>query len=146
MLEVSKSMALLRVVVQRSGASVRGLDAKIVADEVSSDKVSVVTAAASVVEARLDRIVAAAVQGNLPAWLQRAAFGREVDDAGAAARTRRQAPGNELELINHPRRQGLPEHANAVRETPVQAKLQPVVVSPDIAAQRNPGRHPVPAA
>src|SRR4029077_2666756 len=95
MLEVSKSVALLRVVMQRSGASVRRLDAEIVADEVSGDKVSVVTAAASIVEARLDRVVAPAVQRDLPARLQGAAFGLQIDDAGAAQPVlRRQAPGN----------------------------------------------------
>src|SRR4029077_3704344 len=81
-LKIAKSLPLRRVVVQRVGAAIGGLDAQIVFLVAAQHVVAEVAGAAPVLSRWRERIVAAAIERNLPARLQQSTVGCDVDDAG----------------------------------------------------------------
>ena len=90
--EIAEAVILRGVIVDRIRAAVGRLDAQVVAQKVAGDEVAEGSRAAAVVEARLNRAVAAAVHGDRAARGLQPALGRDVDDArGAQAVFGRQA-------------------------------------------------------
>ncbi len=122
--EVAERLDLVAVVVQRVGAAVRRFDADAGVQEAARHERAVGAPRAAVFEARLDLVVAAAVDRDVPAVLE-AALGGDVDHAGRAqAVLGRQGAGDQLDVGGQARAQGLAEHRKALGQDHV---VQPVL-------------------
>src|ERR1700749_4847163 len=96
------------------GAAVRRLDAQIIAQEIARNEVVQIPRGAAVVEARLKGAMAAPVQGYGAAWINDAALGLQVDDAGRPQSVLgRQSSGDQRQRRDELRVQGLAEDADA---------------------------------
>ncbi|MBW8760357.1 MAG: hypothetical protein JF586_22435 [Burkholderiales bacterium] len=133
-LDVAEGMVLVRVIVQRIRAAVRRLHAEVARKRISRDEVVHVARAARVVDAGLDGAVAAAVDRDGPAGLDRVGLRLDVDDAGRAqAVLRRQGAGDQRHRLDQARIQRLAEDADALgKDDAVEAVLQAGMLAADM--------------
>src|SRR5258708_611320 len=127
-------MVLGGVVVTRVRPAVRRLDAAVIAQKTPGDKVAESPCPSSVVEARLDGTVAAAIQRDRTAGSLKPVLRRDIDDAGGAQPVLcRQCAGEHAQRGNEARIQGLAKDADALRQDDaVQSILQTVVLTADM--------------
>src|SRR5208282_4428101 len=124
-------MTLLGTIVDRVGARRRRLDAEIVLQIVAGYEIADAPGGAAIFEARLKRIVAAAIHAEAAALLEGAALGRDVYDAGGAqAVLRGQRASNKLDVCRKARTERLAEAADSFGDDyAVDAVLQSVVLA-----------------
>ncbi len=110
------------------------LDAQRIGVVVATDEIVEMPGRTAIVETGLQRVVAAAIHGNMPAIVEHAGLGLDVDDAaGLKAVFGRQRAVDQLDRFRQPGVQRLAEHADAFRQDDaVDAVLQVVVLAADM--------------
>src|SRR6202166_665768 len=128
---------------QGVGAPVWGFDPQVVAQEAARDKVRERTRGASIVKARLELPVAAAVYGYFPATLERSALGGQIDDPrGAQPVFGGQGARDDAHGCNQSGIERLPEYADAFgKNDAVQAVLQTVMFAANVELAKGVLRH-----
>src|ERR1700691_2021287 len=110
-------MALLRVVVDGVVIGRRRLDAAAVLQVIAGQVIIVARGRPAIFDARLHRVVAAAVDAGRAAGREAAALGLDIDHAGCAQPVlRRQGAGDQLDRTGEPCAEALAEEADAFRQ------------------------------
>src|ERR1700691_6176720 len=110
-------MALLRVVVDGVVIGRRRLDAAAVLQVIAGQVIIVARGRAAIFDARLHRVVAAAIDAGRAAGRETAALGLDIDHAGGAQPVlRRQGAGDQLDRAGEPCTEALAEEADAFRQ------------------------------
>ncbi len=130
-LNIGEPVILLRTVVQRIAAAVRRFNSRASWCCSRRDEVVERSRRSAIVDARLNFIVAAAIDRNVTARLHHAGLRRDVDDAGGAQSILGgQCTSDELQRADQTRIERLSEDRNAFRnDDAVEAVLQAVVLA-----------------
>jgi hypothetical protein len=133
-LEIAEAVILRRAVVDGRGAPVGGLDADAVVQVIAGDEIVEVPGIAAVIDAGLDRVVAAAVDRHFAARLKLAAFGLHIDHgAGDETVFGGQRAGDELHRRREARIERLAEDADTFGDDDaVETVLQRIVLAADV--------------